>query len=75
MSARDEKEGRVTLETLEWAYAELTDGRALIINEDLAARRWYFDDGAEARSLDDAVKHGRALIRFAINQARQHTQP
>jgi hypothetical protein len=57
------------LEAYEEVYADLTDGRALIVHQD--GMHFRFDDGAEARSLSDAVMQARALVRFVFNQACQ----
>lgn len=57
------------LEQLETLYAELTDGRPLIIAQEGA--RFVFEDGAVAASLEESLMVGRALFRFAANQLSQ----
>jgi hypothetical protein len=63
------EELKAQLDTLELVYADLTDGRALVVAQEEG--RYVFADGATARNLPDAVDQGRALVRFAINQMRQ----
>lgn len=62
---------RGQLETLETVYADLTHGRALVTAQD--GPHYTFDDGATATGLPDAVKQGKALTQFAVNQLRQNT--
>lgn len=63
---------RGQLEALEWAYAEVTD-RDLITSrpDENGSGVYVLDDGAEARTLPDAVVCGQTLVRFATNQLRQ----
>lgn len=59
------------LEAYEEVYAMLTGNRILIIRED--GLHYHFDDGCEARSLPDAVVHGRELVRSVYHRARRGT--
>lgn len=68
MTENDHMRGQI--ESLELVYDEITH-RSLIGHQD--GPNFTFDDGAEAHSLPDAVAQGTALVRFAINQARQRT--
>jgi hypothetical protein len=63
-----ERGQREKLERLEEEYAELTDGSALVTHEETGTVRFHFSDGAESKSLDDAVKQGEALVKFVKRQ-------
>lgn len=63
---------RGQLESLEWAYADLTERDLIAARPDEnGAGRYVLDDGAEAATLGDAVASGRTLVRFAANQLRR----
>lgn len=63
-----ERGQREKLERLEEEYAELTDGGALVTHEQTGTVRFHFADGAESKTLDDAVKTGEALVKFVKRQ-------
>ena len=65
-----ERGQREKLEALEEEYADLTDGSALITHEETGTTKYHFADGAESKTLDDAVKTGEALVRFVRGQRK-----
>jgi hypothetical protein len=61
---------KAELEALETRYAELTGGDALITDETDVTKRYTLADGGTATGMDDAIKSGRALVRFVENQKK-----
>lgn len=59
---------KAELEALEVEYAELTDGEALVTDEQTETTRYTFADGGQAVGTDSALRSARALVRFARNQ-------
>lgn len=63
---------RGQLESLEVLYGEITERDLVTSRPDENSNGVYrFDDGAEARTLPQAVEQGHALTRFAVNQLKQ----
>lgn len=61
---------RAELESLESEYASIT-GENLVTHQESRVVKYHLADGGEASSLDDAIKQGRALVRFVKNQKGQ----